>query len=91
MGETLRGQDVTYQFGGKGGNQAIATTRAVKVSFAGASGMTLPDSSAQAIAGGRGGNQPTATRRWRIRHERRDCDGEWGLRRGDCIGRKPRF
>ena len=36
LGETLRGQDVTYQFGGKGGNQAVAAARAgAKVSFAG--------------------------------------------------------
>ncbi len=36
LDETLCGQDVTYKFGGKGGNQAVAAARAgAKVSFAG--------------------------------------------------------
>lgn len=36
LDETLRGQDVAYQFGGKGGNQAIAAAKAgAQVRFAG--------------------------------------------------------
>jgi len=36
LDETLRGQGVRYQFGGKGGNQAVAAARAgAKVAFAG--------------------------------------------------------
>lgn len=36
LDETLRGQNVSYQFGGKGGNQAIAAAKAgAKVAFAG--------------------------------------------------------
>ncbi|MEM9341544.1 MAG: PfkB family carbohydrate kinase [Pseudomonadota bacterium] len=36
LDETLRGQGVAYQFGGKGGNQAVAAARAgAQVSFAG--------------------------------------------------------
>ena len=36
LDETLRGQEVAYQFGGKGGNQAIAAAKAgVPVNFAG--------------------------------------------------------
>ena len=49
LDETLRGQGVTYQFGGKGGNQAVAAARAgAKVAFAGrigsdAAGRALRD------------------------------------------------
>ncbi|MDC1228989.1 PfkB family carbohydrate kinase [Octadecabacter sp.] len=36
LDETLRGRDVIYQFGGKGGNQAVAATKAgAQVGFAG--------------------------------------------------------
>lgn len=36
LDETLHGQNVAYQFGGKGGNQAVAAARAgAEVSFAG--------------------------------------------------------
>ena len=36
LDETLRGQEVAYQFGGKGGNQAIAAAKAgAPVNFAG--------------------------------------------------------
>ena len=36
LDETLRGQDVAYQFGGKGGNQAVAAAKAgAQVGFAG--------------------------------------------------------
>lgn len=36
LDETLRGQNVAYQFGGKGGNQAVAAARAgARVAFAG--------------------------------------------------------
>lgn len=35
LDETLHGQNVAYQFGGKGGNQAVAAARAgAEVSFA---------------------------------------------------------
>lgn len=40
LDETLRGQSVAYQFGGKGGNQAVAAARAgAQVTFAGRIGM----------------------------------------------------
>lgn len=43
IGETLRGREVRYRLGGKGGNQAIAAARAgAKVAFAGRIGSDAP-------------------------------------------------
>ena len=52
LGETLRGRDVDYRLGGKGGNQAIAAARAgAEVAFAGRVGNDTPGHSmAKALA-----------------------------------------
>ena len=43
LGETLRGRDVDYRIGGKGGNQAMAAARAgAQVAFAGRVGRDAP-------------------------------------------------
>ncbi len=53
--ETLRGSGVTYQFGGKGGNQAVAAARAgAKVSFAGRVGTDDAGMAMRSILDGAG-------------------------------------
>ena len=88
LDETLRGQEVAYQFGGKGGNQAIAAAKAgAPVNFAGRIGADAAGKSMLKQLETAGVDVSQLQRGLRvIRYECCDCYRRRRLRRGDCIG-----